>query len=173
MKMADPVEEYEPVEAVEYSWRDFTRVKKIKASMEDIYNAWTSSKGIESWFLQSSEYKDKDGRVRGKDERIQTGDTYEWTWFGYDGKEENRIIEANGEDRIVFGFADVCTVTVSIKPWEHGHEVELVQTGIPLDEKAKVNWHLGCSVGWAIYLMNLKSIMEGGLDLRIKEGDEV
>ena len=171
--MSDPVKEREPIETVDYSWEEFTRVKKIKASMQDIYNAWTSSKDIEGWFLKTAKYWDKEGRERDENERIQTGDTYEWTWYGYDGKEENRIIEANGKDRIVFGFADVCTVTVNIKPWKHGHEVELVQSGIPLDEKAKVNWHMGCSVGWAIYLMNLKSILEGGLDLRIMEGDEV
>lgn len=167
--MADPIEECEPVEAQEYSWENFTRVKKINASMEDIYNAWTSSKDIINWFLRSAEYRDSAGRLREPSERIQAGDSYIWTWHGYDGQEENKIIEANGKDRIIFGFAQDCKVTVTIKPWGKGHEVELVQNDIPLDEKAKVNWHLGCSVGWAVYLMNLKSVLEGGLDLRTKD----
>jgi len=45
----------------------------------------------------------------------------------------------------------------------------LWQENIPTDEKAKVSWHLGCATGWTFYLTNLKSILEGGLDLRNKD----
>jgi hypothetical protein len=30
------------------------------------------------------------------------------------------------------------------------------------------NYHLGCKTGWTFYLANLKSLMEGGIDLRNK-----
>lgn len=46
--------------------------------------------------------------------------------------------------------------------------MELVQAKIPTDEISKVRLHLGCQNGWTFYLTNLKSIMEGGLDLRNK-----
>ena len=44
--------------------------------------------------------------------------------------------------------------------------VELVQTDIPTDEKGKQNWHIGCKTGWTFYMANLKSMLEGGVDLR-------
>ena len=46
--------------------------------------------------------------------------------------------------------------------------MELTQEKIPLDEESKVNYHLGCMEGWTFYLANLKSILEGGIDLRNK-----
>lgn len=137
--------------------------------MEDIFNAWTSAEAITSWFVKTAEYRDRAGVLRQADEQIQAGDSYVWTWFGYDGKEENRIVEANGKDKIVFGFGGECEVTVTITPKDGEHEVKLVQSRIPIDEDGKVNLHLGCSVGWAIYLMNLKSYLEFGNDLRTKD----
>jgi uncharacterized protein YndB with AHSA1/START domain len=137
--------------------------------MQEIYDAWTSSKAITSWFVKTAEYTTKDGRVRAADEPVEAGDSYVWTWHGYDGKEENRILEANGKDKVVFGFGGVCKVTVLIKPCQEGHEIELVQSEIPLNEDSKVNLHLGCSVGWTVYLMNLKSFLEYGNDLRTKD----
>jgi hypothetical protein len=44
--------------------------------------------------------------------------------------------------------------------------VELVQEEIPTDENGKQIFHLGCKSGWTFYLANLKSIFEGGIDLR-------
>jgi len=46
--------------------------------------------------------------------------------------------------------------------------VELWQENIPGDEDSKVNLHMGCTKGWTFYLTNLKSILEGGIDLRNK-----
>jgi len=44
--------------------------------------------------------------------------------------------------------------------------VELTQSDIPLDEDSIHNLYVGCSRGWTFYLTNLKSILEGGIDLR-------
>jgi hypothetical protein len=43
-----------------------------------------------------------------------------------------------------------------------------LQDEIPVNETAMHNWHLGCKTGWTFYLANLKSIYEGGIDLRNK-----
>ena len=47
--------------------------------------------------------------------------------------------------------------------------VELTQVEIPLDKESKRNIRLGCAFGWTFYLLNLKSVIEGGLDLRNKD----
>jgi hypothetical protein len=40
---------------------------------------------------------------------------------------------------------------------------------IPQDDYSRQHIRLGCSNGWAFYLHNLKSVYEGGLDLRNKD----
>jgi hypothetical protein len=46
--------------------------------------------------------------------------------------------------------------------------VELLQENIPTDEQGMHSWHLGCKTGSTFYLANLKSVLEGGIDLRNK-----
>jgi len=57
-----------------------------------------------------------------------------------------------------------CAVT--IKKEEGETIVELVQDNIPTDEQGMHYWHLGCKTGWTFYLANMKSLYEGGIDLR-------
>ena len=40
------------------------------------------------------------------------------------------------------------------------------RSNIPTDDKSKKDIRLGCYEGWSFYMVNLKSIYEGGLDLR-------
>ena len=49
--------------------------------------------------------------------------------------------------------------------------VELIQDHIPTDDESKVNIRLGCHTGRSFYLVNLKSVYEGELDLRNKDVD--
>jgi len=46
--------------------------------------------------------------------------------------------------------------------------VELTQSQIPLDDHSRMSYYVGCTRGWTFYLANLKSILEGGIDLRNK-----
>lgn len=68
-----------------------------------------------------------------------------------------------------FSFGEAGIVSVAIINEEGENIVELTQEEIPIDEEAKINYHMGCSEGWAFYLVNLKSILEGGIDLRNKD----
>jgi hypothetical protein len=108
--------------------------------------------------------------VRKKTDSIQKGDTYEWMWFGYsdDVVERGKVVKANGKNLFQFVFGRAGIVTVKLKKTMGKTLVELTQEKIPRDETSKVNFHLGCSMGWTFYLANLKSIFEGGLDLRNK-----
>ena len=47
--------------------------------------------------------------------------------------------------------------------------VELTQSRIPDDSDHGI--YVDCSYGWAFYLGNLKSVLEGGIDLRNKNVD--
>ncbi len=71
-------------------------------------------------------------------------------------------------DLLRFSFAEDCEVEIKLTNSDEHTIVELTQKNIPTDDKSKVNIRLGCASGWAFYLVNLKSIYEGGLDLRNK-----
>ena len=83
--------------------------------------------------------------------------------------EEGKIIAANGKDLIQFTFADDCLVTVKLSEFKEYIIVELTQENIPTDEESKKNIRLGCHTGWSFYLVNLKSVYEGGPDLRNRD----
>jgi len=101
---------------------------------------------------------------------LQLNDRYEWLWHGYndDSVERGTILEINDYDFLKFSFGKAGNVSVSIKKEYDETLVELVKKDIPVDEHGKVNFHLGCTKGWQFYLTNLKSILEGGIDLRNK-----
>jgi hypothetical protein len=80
--------------------------------------------------------------------------------------EPGKILEANGTDYLKFSFAGNCEVSVFIREEEGEAVVELWQENIPTDEPGRVNIQIGCGEGWTFYLANLKSILEGGIDLR-------
>jgi uncharacterized protein YndB with AHSA1/START domain len=151
-----------------FDWSKFTVRINVNASIQDLYNAWATRAGIEHWFLRESLYRNSGGNVLGNDEQASEGDTYTWKWYGYPDstKEEGNVLAANGNDffRFTFGKAGICSV--SIKKELDETIVELIQDNIPTDEKGMMHYHVGCKTGWTFYFANLKSMMEGGIDLR-------
>lgn len=151
-----------------YDWSKFELRININAPVETIYQAWSTQQGIESWFLRSAKYVAQNNRVRERNELIQKGDRYTWLWHGYsdDTVEHNDILEVNEPDQLSFVFAGNCIVNVTIGMLDTENIVQLVQANIPTGEEGKVNIHIPCMEGWTFYLANLKSILEGGKDLR-------
>ena len=151
-----------------YDWSSFEMRIPVNGSLENIYKAWTTISGIQSWFLRSAKYSDPNGVLRDNDELVQKGDRYTWYWHGYDDDtvEHNDVLEANGEDVFSFVFAGHCIVTVTIGMIEGETIVELRQENIPTGDEGKSEIHMGCMQGWTFYLANLKSVLEGGIDLR-------
>ena len=158
---------------MEYNWSLFITRIPINASAQELYNAWSSRKGIEHWFLRMAEFKSAEGILRKDDEQVQRGDTYAWRWYGWPDEieEHGKILACNGRDyfQFTFGEAGICTVT--IKEEQGQTIVEIVQSDIPTDENGMHLFHLGCKTGWTFHLTNMKSIFEGGLDLRNKNVD--
>jgi len=154
----------------DFNWSRFEVRITVKASPRDLYKAWSTRKGMEQWFLRMSEYKKSDGTLRAPNEDVEPGDTYRWLWHGYpdDTVETGSILDCNGKDQLKFKFGTAGDCIVNIKTEEGENIVELTQENIPTDEAGMKNYHLGCKTGWTFYLANLKSLMEGGIDLRNK-----
>lgn len=151
-----------------FNWTMFTRRIAVKSDISTIYAAWTKSSEIEKWFLSNADYFDTKNKLADRNKHIQKNYTYEWSWYLWEGIEKGKITDANGMDFLQFTFADKCIVEIKLSKSGDFTIVELVQDNIPTDDDSKVNVRLGCHTGWSFYMVNLKSVYEGGLDLRNK-----
>lgn len=152
-----------------FDWTRFTRKIAIKAPLVTVYDAWAKPSEIEKWFLSEAKYLREEDTPVNHNEPVQAGDRYAWRWYLYNLTEEGKITEANNKDHVQFTFAGNCLVDVKLSA-ENGYTVvELTQSNIPTDEDSQRDIRLGCHTGWSFYLVNLKSVYEGGLDLRGKD----
>ena len=154
-----------------HDWTRFQLRIPVRADIDTIYKAWTTQEGLEKWFLRKASFTDKNGVIRKNNSSIQANDTYEWLWHGWSNEvvERGTVLEMNSKDFLKFSFGKAGNVSVTLNNEKEGSMVELVQSEIPTDESSRINFHLGCTKGWLFYLTNLKSVMEGGLDLRNKK----
>lgn len=151
-----------------YDWSKFIVRININAPVEKLYKAWATREGMEYWFLRLCEYKQSDGSTYDNAALVKAGDSYKWLWYGYgdDTAEHGEILEANGKDVFKFRFGKAGDCTVRIFTEENETIVELVQDNIPTDGNGMHSFHVGCNGGWTFYLANMKSLYEGGIDLR-------
>jgi uncharacterized protein YndB with AHSA1/START domain len=155
-------------------WTQFTKSIVIKTSKEKLYHAFASRAGMEHWFLRECNYKNSNAERLAAEDLVPAGTTYHWLWWGWgdDTNENGEILQANGEDMFEFTFnangKNNMNVKVSILPEGNEWRVNLHQYNVPTDEESKGWYFVGCGEGWTFYLSNLKSMMEGGIDLRNK-----
>ncbi|MBP6334500.1 MAG: SRPBCC domain-containing protein [Bacteroidia bacterium] len=154
-----------------FDWTKFTKKILIKSDVKTVYDAWTKSEELEKWFLSKAKFTTPNNQTIPASENAKAGNSYEWNWYVQDSHEEGKVISANGHDCFEFSFAGNCKVQINLKNIKNQVSVELVQSDIPLDDNAKENIRLGCAFGWTFYLINLKSTLEGGLDLRNKDSE--
>lgn len=158
-----------------YNWSSFTLRININATIAAIFEMWATSAGIEKWFLRQCEINSENGQLRADGDLITKGDKYLWRWHGWpdDVEERGEILYANGTDQVQFTFgqegADTMVCTVKIYTEEGENICQITQENIPENEKGKTHYHIGCLAGWTFYLTNIKSILEGGIDLRNKK----
>ena len=153
----------------DFDWTSFVKRIAVKANLADIYSAWTLSAEIEKWFLEKAEFYDAEGDLLGANTPVTQGCTYKWYWFLFPDDMQGRILDANGNNHIRFTFEGECIVDINLEEQDGYTIIELTQRNIPTDDNSKKNIRLGCANGWAFYLTNLKSVYEGGIDLRNKD----
>jgi uncharacterized protein YndB with AHSA1/START domain len=142
----------------------------ISSPVEAVYRAFASGKGLESWFLRKAAFTTSSGRLRYAEEAIEKGDDYEWLWHGWSDEtvEHKKVLEANGRNHLKFTFSGDSIVDITIKPQQKLTMIEL-QQHIPEGHDPGQELRIGCDTGWTFYLTNLKSVLEGGLDLRNRD----
>ncbi len=151
-----------------HDWSRFTLRVPINSTKQTVYDAWSTQQGLESWFLRQASFTTAAGEPRSPSEKLQIADSYIWMWHGWSDEvtEKGVVLQENGEDLFKFSFGNAGNVTVTILEDEGQLVVELLQDEIPTDEHSMILYHIGCTKGWLFYLTNLKSILEGGIDMR-------
>lgn len=154
----------------DYDWSKFSKKININAPVSAIYDAWTIPELLERWFLREATFHRSNDTARERFLHVQKGDKYIWRWHGHadDVLEKGEVLAANEKDKLQFSFTAGGIVTVDIGEALGETVVMLTQENIPTDEKGRVSYHLGCQTGWTFFLTNLKSYLEGGIDLRNK-----
>lgn len=151
-----------------FDWSSFTRKIAVKSDIKTMYDAWTKAAEIEKWFLSECHFLDMDKIQIDKNTNAVKGNSYAWNWYLFEPTEFGRVTEANGKDFFQFTFAGECLVDIKLSSQGEYTLVELTQKNIPSDDESKQGIRLGCDTGWSFYMVNLKSVYEGGLDLRNK-----
>ena len=96
--------------------------------------------------------------------------------FCSDSERESGIFMKTEDPEIIkftFGGAFDSPIIVTVKFYITPvvNILELTQENMPDTEEGRVKYHLQCCEGWNFYLVNLKSFLEGGIDLRNKDED--
>ena len=153
-------------------WTQFTITADINTEdVRSVYLAFTTPQGLESWFLRTADFYTLPKRQREKTEQINKEDIYEWQWYGYEEVETGQILDINLIDFLKFTFSGGSEVSVTFKSVKDLTIVELTQKYIPEENDLSKNLYVQCQIGWTFYLANLKSVVEGGVDLRNKRND--
>lgn len=147
-------------------WSRFTRRVYLKSDLPSVFNKISNRAGIEEWFLSEAKFFEA-GEVKDKKKMLSKGDTYLWSWYGTDFTSEGEVLDIELNKSIAFTFLG-CRVDIELKEEENEILVELTQSEISTDDESKMNYYVECTRGWTTYLLNLKSILEGGIDLRNK-----
>ena len=152
-----------------FDWTSFTKRIAVKSTLSEMYDAWTKASELEKWFLKKVKFYDSDKTPFKQNANVVEGIHYMWFWYLYDEPMKGKITSVNGKDFIQFTFEGECLVDVTLEEIDEYVIVTLWHHNIPVDNNSKQYVRLGCSNGWSFYLTNLKSIYEGGLDLRNKD----
>lgn len=154
-----------------FDWSRFVVRVNVRAPREQLYYSWATQEGMESWFLRLCEFTTKGGKLLPQVDKATRGDRYKFLWHGWPDEtvEFGEILEANGSDLFRFSFGKAGNCTVRLLQAGDEQIVELEQDSIPTDEEGRTQFHIGCKTGWTFYLANLKSMAEGGIDLRNRD----
>jgi len=97
------------------SWEAFTLKIPIRASKDKIYSAWSTSQGLESWFLSNAEFSPDVGSIRSKEMHIEPNDLYTWEWHGFPNYTEHGVVrETNHKDYLKFSFQTSTNVSIEV-----------------------------------------------------------
>lgn len=152
-----------------YDWSDFQVTLFVEAPMPQVFARWATSAGLESFWAGDVVCYAPDGRTRDAGETFLLGDRIALT-FTTSSSAELEIINVEQDRCIAFSFGDdYGWVYVSLSEEDDRTKVVLRHFGLPAEEEDHWNTHMHARGWWVYNLMNLKSIILHGNDIRVRE----
>ncbi|NIP33860.1 MAG: hypothetical protein GWN18_02900 [Thermoplasmata archaeon] len=144
-------------------WKRLVQRIDVNAPKEAVFAAWATAKGLMGWMVFESVLIGPDGNEREPGAVARAGDRFRMGWHtGLSG--EGEVLEVRPEEMVRFTMDQGAEVEATMEPLEDGSVmVTLTQTHGGSDEE-NLALMLGFKEGWAFYLANLKSVLEGGHD---------
>ena len=147
-----------------HDWTSFDVYLEIDAPPESVINHWRSASGLTQFFIAEMAVTDPDNTVRKSDALIEQGDGYQWH-FLHDYTGEGQFLESS-ESLVRFTFGKIFQVDVTVTPSANGTLLHLKQDGMTDIMNDRVHASLNCRCCWINFIVNLKSVIEHGIDLR-------
>jgi hypothetical protein len=154
----------------DHDWSRFLLRIPLQSDQATIFQKLATQEGLETWFLRKALFL-RNGTPLERNNFVNKGDSYQWLWHGWPDEvcESGSVLEMNGTNIFMFSFGKAGNVRFRIYQENQYNILELVQDEIPATEEGREMYYLGCTKGWLFYLTNLKSILEGGIDLRNRD----
>jgi uncharacterized protein YndB with AHSA1/START domain len=147
-------------------WTQFKLHVAIDAEPGRVLESWTTSAGMESFFVEMMQITSPDATLREEGEQARGGDHFIWRWdSGYCITGEYLTVVAGSE--AVFTF-DESKVRIEVLPYLDGTLLELQQFDIPDTPADRMHIHTNCRGAWVYFLTVLKTLFEHGVDGRDK-----
>lgn len=150
-----------------YDWSEFELSMYYLRPRPEVFRSWATSRGLESFFIARAEHTSAEGDARGRDEIVQAGDEYHWSYV-HDFQHAGRYIAVEMDERLTFSFGPM-TVDIGFREFESGTEVHLHQTGCAVTDPDRMWHHVNCRSCWIYFMTNLRAVLHSGVDLRDHE----
>jgi len=153
-----------------FDWSQFTLNISARAEMQSAYNAFAIPSALEQWLVRRAQVSIAYAILKGRNDFVEEGDCYEWI-AEEDGRANvmrGEILEANGKNFLRFTLNENYILTITVRK-ENGRScIELFFKNISVNEELLITNYMKCLKEWTFHLANLKSFLEGGIDLRNK-----
>ncbi len=123
-----------------------------------------------SWFLGHTRYTGPDGTIRQAHHSVQKDDQYYWEWQKQHSV-EGVVLDVVEKELFSVTFGTDFTVEFHLSQEGSRTRIVLTQFNSNPNETNEFRF-INCCVCWAFFLTNLKSIAEGGKDLREVDVEE-
>jgi uncharacterized protein YndB with AHSA1/START domain len=147
-------------------WTQFRLHVAIDVEPKRVLESWTTSAGMESFFVEMMQITAPGATLREAGERACEGDHFVWRWdSGYCITGKYLSVVAGSEAVFTFGESKV---RIRVSPYLKGTLLELHQFDIPDTPEDRMHVHANCRGAWVYFLTVLKTLFEHGVDGRDK-----
>lgn len=146
-------------------WKRIVWTIHVNAPLESAYAAVATAEGLRGWMPMEAMLTDGEGSELLPGQAATTGDRFRFAWHVGDA-EEGEFLEADGVGRVRYSFGEATEVTVTLEEVDDGTLLVTLEQDHDRGDEMNLKMMLGYGPGWAFYMTNLKSVLEGGLDLR-------